>query len=206
MVALNVGQDFKQRWLKTPEAVRQAYLDDLHRICDVLKPEVQLQAWIERDKNEQKQSFEKIDVAYAELKAQLIEEARIRHQQALEKKLEDKRAEEAAYAKQLQLDEERKFAEQAQALLKISQSLDLETKKYANRYDKNPNSLSSNIANQLNIKDDQILSELESIKIRLELEAEGLIEQAVTVFRAKLHTIAQEEIEYILSKSEASKD
>ena len=50
MVALNVGQDFKQRWLEAPEAVRQAYLDDLHRIFDILKPEVQLQAWIERDK------------------------------------------------------------------------------------------------------------------------------------------------------------
>ena len=71
MVALNVGQDFKQRWLEAPEAVRQAYLDDLHRIFDILKPEVQLQAWIERDKQEQQKSLQKIDVAYAELKAKL---------------------------------------------------------------------------------------------------------------------------------------
>ena len=200
MVALNVGQDFKQRWLEAPEAVRQAYLDDLHRIFDILKPEVQLQAWIERDKQEQQKSLQKIDVAYAELKAQLIEEARIRHQQALEKKLEDKRAEEAAFAKQLQLDEERKFAEQARELQIIRQDLVQETQSYTNRYEKNP----KNIADNLSVKDSEMLSELDSVRIRLELEAESLIEQAVTVFRAKLHAATQEEIEYILKSSKFS--
>ena len=33
------------------------------------------------------------------------------------------------------------------------------------------------------IEDQQILSELESVRVRLELEAESLIEQAVTVFQ-----------------------
>ncbi|MFP0792692.1 hypothetical protein ACLDZ0_19990, partial [Acinetobacter baumannii] len=28
MVALNVGQDFKKRWLNAPEAVRHAYQQD----------------------------------------------------------------------------------------------------------------------------------------------------------------------------------
>ncbi len=200
MVALNVGQDFKQRWLEAPEAVRQAYLDDLHRIFDILKPEVQLQAWIERDKQEQQKSLQKIDVAYAELKAKLIEEARIRHQQALEKKLEDKRAKEAAFAKQLQLDEERKFAEQAKELQIIRQGLVQETQSYTNRYEKNP----KNIADNLSVKDSEMLSELDSVRIRLELEAESLIEQAVTVFRAKLHAATQEEIEYILKSSKFS--
>ena len=200
MVALNVGQDFKQRWLEAPEAVRQAYLDDLHRIFDILKPEVQLQAWIERDKQEQQKSLQKIDVAYAELKAKLIEEARIRHQQALEKKLEDKRAEEAAFAKQLQLDEERKFAEQAKELQIIRQDLVQETQSYTSRYEKNP----KNIADNLSVKDSEMLSELDSVRIRLELEAESLIEQAVTVFREKLHAATQEEIEYILKSSKFS--
>ena len=200
MVALNVGQDFKQRWLEAPEAVRQAYLDDLHRIFDILKPEVQLQAWIERDKQEQQKSLQKIDVAYAELKAKLIEEARIRHQQALEKKLEDKRAKEAAFAKHLHLDEERKFAEQAKELQIIRQDLVQETQSYTNRYEKNP----KNIADNLSVKDSEMLSELDSVRIRLELEAESLIEQAVTVFRAKLHAATQEEIEYILKSSKFS--
>ena len=202
MVALNVGQDFKQRWLEAPEAVRQAYLDDLHRIFDILKPEVQLQAWIERDKQEQQKSLQKIDIAYADLKAQLIEEARIRHQQALEKKLEDKRAEEAEFAKQLQLDEEQKFAEQAKELQLIRQDLVQETQSYTNRYEKNPKS----IADNLSVKDSEMLSELDSVRIRLELEAESLIEQAVTAFRAKLHAATQEEIEYILKSSKFSDD
>ena len=200
MVALNVGQDFKQRWLEAPEAVRQAYLDDLHRICNVLQPNVQLNVWIEQDKRAQQASYQKIDTAYAELKAQLIEEARIRHQQALEKKLEDKRAEEAAFAHQLQLDEERKRAEQAQELQTIRQSLVQETQEYTNRYEKNP----THIADHLSLADHQMLSELESLRVRLELEAESLVEQAVTVFRAKLHKSAQEEIEYILKNSDLS--
>lgn len=42
------------------------------------------------------------------------------------------------------------------------------------------------------------------MRVRLELEAESMIEQAVTVFRAKLHAIAQDEIEYILKNSQFS--
>ena len=34
--------DFKQRWLNVPDAVRQAFIDDLSRVCDVLKPETGL--------------------------------------------------------------------------------------------------------------------------------------------------------------------
>ncbi len=41
-MALNVGPDFKQRWLNVPDAVRQAFIDDLSRVCDVLKPETGL--------------------------------------------------------------------------------------------------------------------------------------------------------------------
>ena len=46
-MALNVGQDFKKRWLDTPEAVRQTFVDDLNRICDLLSPvTVSLTGWI----------------------------------------------------------------------------------------------------------------------------------------------------------------
>jgi len=48
-VALNVGQDFKQRWLNVPDAVRQAFIDDLNRVCNVLKPETNIQKWLEKD-------------------------------------------------------------------------------------------------------------------------------------------------------------
>ena len=206
-MALNVGQDFKQRWLDVPEAVRQVFIDDLHRVCNVLKPETNIQKWLEKDKEAQQHSFEKIERAYVERKAQLIEEARIRKQLALEKSLANKRAEQAAYAQALQSDEARQFAEQTQTLAFIRQTLDHETHIYTARYHKNPEGSALNFSKgMLSIPDTAMLSELESVRLRLELEAETLIEQAVTVFRAKLHQASQEEIDYILKNSDLSKE
>lgn len=206
-MALNVGQDFKQRWLDVPDAVRQAFMDDLHRVCNVLKPETNIQKWLEKDHEAQKQSFEKIERAYVERKAQLIEEARMRKQRALEQSLENKRAEQVAYAQALKLDEERQFAEQTQTLAFIRQTLDHETQVYTARYHKNPEGSALNFAKGMrSIPDTKILSELESVRLRLELEAETLIDQAVTVFRAKLHQASQEEIDYILKNSKLSNE
>ena len=206
-MTLNVGSDFKQRWLTAPQAVRQTFMDDLHRICEVLQPETQLHHWIAEDQRAQQQSHEKIEQAYAELKARLIEEARQRRQLALEKKLEQQRAEQAAYAAQLQQDEVQRFAEQTQALELMRQSLDQEISNYTARYEQNPE-LPGVTFNQAvtAVSDDKITSELESVRLRLELEAETQIEQAVTVFRARLHAAAQEEIDYILKKSNFSKE
>ena len=204
-MTLNVGSDFKQRWLTAPQAVRQTFMDDLHRICEVLQPETQLHHWIAEDQRAQQQSHEKIEQAYAELKARLIEEARQRRQLALEKKLEQQRAEQAAYAAQLQQDEAQRFAEQTQALELMRQSLDQEISNYTARYEQNPE-LPGVTFNQAvtAVSDDKITSELESVRLRLELEAETQIEQAVTVFRARLHAAAQEEIDYILKNSNFS--
>ncbi len=204
-MALNVGQDFKQRWLNVPEAVRQAFIDDLHRVCNVLKPETNIQKWLEKDKEAQQLSYEKIERAYIERKAQLIEEARLRKQRALEQSLDKKRAAQAAYAQALQLDEARQFAEQTQTLAFIRQTLDHETHVYTARYHKNPEGSALNFSKgMLSIPDTAMLSELENVRLRLELEAETLIEQAVTVFRAKLHQASQEEIDYILKNSDLS--
>ncbi|WP_291340724.1 cell division protein BlhA [Acinetobacter sp. UBA801] len=206
-MTLNVGSDFKQRWLTAPQAVRQTFMDDLHRICEVLQPETQLHHWIAEDQRAQQQSHEKIEQAYAELKARLIEEARQRRQLALEKKLEQQRAEQAAYAAKLQQDEAQRFAEQTQALELMRQSLDQEISNYTARYEQNPE-LPGVTFNQAvtAVSDDKITSELESVRLRLELEAETQIEQAVTVFRARLHAAAQEEIDYILKNSNFSKE
>ena len=197
-MALNVGPDFKQRWLEAPEAVRQAYLDDLQRICDVLKPETLLDKWVVDDQQKQQKSLEKIDDAYAELKARLIEEAKIRHQEALERKLKQKRAEQEAYAKQLLIDEERRFAAETLKLEKLRYTVDHEIRQYASRYTKNPNSVGYYLTQTLNRPEHEVIDQIDSLKIRLELEADTLIEQAVTIFRAKLHTATKEEIEYLL--------
>ncbi|EOR02320.1 cell division protein BlhA [Acinetobacter genomosp. 15BJ] len=205
-MALNVGQDFKKRWLNAPEAVRQTYQDDLARICDLLLPQTLTQTWTQHEENAQQLSQQRIDQAYADLKADLIEQARIRKQLALEKALEEKRAAEAAYAAQLQADEARQFEQQTENLLALRGHIDQEIAQQTERYQSNPEQPSVDYARgqSMVIDDQQILSELESVRVRLELEAEGLIEQAVTVFRAKLHALAQDEIDYILKNSEFS--
>lgn len=205
-MALNVGQDFKKRWLNAPEAVRQTYQDDLARICDLLLPQTLTQTWMQHEENAQQLSQQRIDQAYADLKADLIEQARIRKQLALEKALEEKRAAEAAYAAQLQADEARQFEQQTENLLALRGHIDQEIAQQTERYQSNPEhpNIDYSQAQRVVIDDQQILSELESVRVRLELEAEGLIEQAVTVFRAKLHALAQDEIDYILKKSKFS--
>ncbi|WP_336170009.1 cell division protein BlhA [Acinetobacter sp. 161(2023)] len=206
MVALNVGQDFKKRWLNAPEAVRHAYQQDLARICDLLEPQTPIQLWVLNDEKAQLESQQKIEQAYADRKAELIEQARIRRQLALEKALADKRASEAAYAAELQADEIRKFNEQTEILHTLRNHLEQEVAEQTARYQKNPETPVVNYSAgvKLSITDDQILSELESLRLRLELEAESLIEQSVTAFRAKLNSAAQEEIEYILKNSKFS--
>ena len=205
-MALNVGQDFKKRWLNAPEAVRQTYQDDLARICDLLLPQTSIQNWTQHEEIAQQGSQQRIDQAYAELKAELIEQARIRKQQALEQALAEKRAAEAAYAAQLQADEARQFEQQTENLVALRGHIDQEIAQQTERYQTNPEQPSVDYARgqTVMVDDQQILSELESVRVRLELEAEGLIEQAVTVFRAKLHALAQDEIEYVLKNSDFS--
>ncbi len=205
-MALNVGQDFKKRWLNTPETVRQTYQEDLARICDLLLPQTQIQTWVHHEEKAQQRSQQRIDQAYANLKAELIEQARIRKQLALEKALEEKRAAEAAYAAQLQADELNQFEQQTENLVALRHHIDQEIAQQTERYQANPEQPSIDYAQgqRVQIDDQQIRSELESVRVRLELEAESLIEQAVTVFRAKLHALAQDEIDYILRNSEFS--
>lgn len=203
-MALNVGPDFKQRWLKVPEAIRQTFIDDLGRVCDVLNPSTDIQHWLVNDQQQQQVSFDKIESAYADLKAQLIEDARIRKQLALEKALEEKREAEQAYAEQLRRDEELRFAAQTQALTMMQHNLDREVQHYAARYHKNPETGLAGLSQSLSVSEGQMLSELESVRVRLELEAETQIEMAVSDFRAKLKTAAQEEIDYILENSNFS--
>jgi len=205
-VALNVGPDFKQRWLTAPEAVRQTFIDDLHRISEVLQPDSDLKRWVEYDQQQQQQSFQKIDQAYAELKIQLIEEARIRRQQMLEQRLAQQRTDQAAYAQALYQDELQQFAAQTETLASLRTQLDQEILDYTARYQKNPENGSFNFAKGVRIADEQILSELDSVRVRLELEAETRIEEAVQQFRSQLQAAAQEEIEYILKHSQFSKE
>lgn len=204
-MTLNVGQDFKKRWLDTPEAVRQTFVDDLNRICDLLSPITDIPNWLDNDQRQMQVAQLKVEQAYADLKAQLIEEARLRKQLALEKSLAEKRAQQQAYNSALIKDELLQFEQQKNTLQGLRQHIDTEILQYSEKYTKNPDTPAIDYANgQFRVDDTQIISELESVRLRLELEAETQIEQAVEAFRAKLQTAAKEEIEYILANSNFS--
>ncbi|RZG88501.1 hypothetical protein EXE10_02740 [Acinetobacter sp. WCHAc060033] len=204
-MTLNVGQDFKKRWLDTPEAVRQTFVDDLNRICDLLSPVTDIPNWLDNDQRQMQVAQLKIEQAYADLKAQLIEEAQLRKQLALEKSLAEKRAQQQAYNSALIKDELLQFEQQKQTLQNLRQQIDSEILEYSDKYTKNPDTPAIDYANgQFRVDDAQIVSELESVRLRLELEAETQIEQAVEAFRHKLQIAAKEEIEYILANSNFS--
>lgn len=202
-MTLNVGQNFKKRWLNAPDAVRQSFLDDLNRISELLDPASNIQAWLDHDQRAMQISQLNIENAYAQLKAQLIEANRLRKQHALEKSLEEKRAKEQAYQQQLLQDELKQFQQQTVLLKDLSQHIEIEVSEYSNRYSRNPDQPAIDYSRgQFLVSDSEIITELDTIRLRLELEAETQIEKAVSEFRDKLMLAAKDEIEYILKNTE----
>jgi len=204
-VALDVGADFEKRWLNAPQAVRQTYIDDLSRICELFATDVRLENWLSYNKQAQRQSYEKIENAYAELKAELVEQARIRRQHALEQSLAKKRAQQQAYLDDLQLDERLQYQQQTQQLQALQQQLSQESHHYTERYTPTPKLRFEPNANT--VISPEIQQALDNLKIRLELEAEGLIEQiqqSVNSLNQKIQQAADEEIRYILEQHPSS--
>lgn len=205
-MTLNVGQDFKKRWVSAPDAVRQGFLDDLSRISTLFNADTKIQDWLDNDQRAMQVNQLKVEQAYADEKALLIEAARVRKQLALEKSLAEKRQKQHDYALQLQQDEQHRFEAQIGSLNVIREQLDLEVVAYADRYTLNPAVPAIDYAKgQFHVSDEQITSELDSIRLRLELEAESQIEEAVDALRLKLKAAATEEIDYILKHVDLSK-
>ncbi|MHA3052929.1 hypothetical protein [Acinetobacter sp. ANC 4640] len=204
-MALDVGADFEKRWLNAPQAVRQTYINDLTRICELLSTDVRLEDWLSNNKQAQLQSYETIENAYAELKAQLLEEARIRRQHALEQSLAKKRAQQQAYIDDLQLDERLQHQAQTQQLQALQQQLGQESRAYSERYTTTPKLRFEATTNS--VISPEIQHALDNLKIRLELEAESLIEQiqhSVTSLNQKIQQAADEEIRYLLEQHPSS--
>lgn len=204
-MALDVGADFEKRWLNAPQAVRQTYIDDLSRICELFATDVRLENWLSYNKQAQRQSYEKIENAYAELKAELVEQARIRRQHTLEQSLAKKRAQQQAYLDDLQLDERLQYQQQTQQLQALQQQLSQESHHYTERYTPTPKLRFEPNANT--VISPEIQQALDNLKIRLELEAEGLIEQiqqSVNSLNQKIQQAADEEIRYILEQHPSS--
>ena len=200
-MTLNVGQDFKQRWLATPMAVRQVYLDDLARICDLLQPEMDSHQWLEQDQRAIIESETRIQQGYLDYQAELLAAKRLRERLALEAKLAAKREQEAAKIAEFQAEEQRKQQAQDQLLnmLRVQQAQYLTT--YIARYQKNPEQNYPHFNKEFKVPDTSMLSELESVRLRLELEAESVIEAKVAELRRLLQTAAKEEIALALQNS-----
>ncbi|WP_343597458.1 hypothetical protein [Acinetobacter sp.] len=207
-MALDVGADFKKRWLNAPQAVRQTYLNDLTRICELLNHDTRLDTWLSYNKQAQLESYATIENTYADLKAQLIEEARLRKQRELEQSLANKREQQQQFARQLQQDEQQQQHTQTETLQHLQQQVLSEFQDYATRYQKNQiQQVAVNIPKvqpkPATVVTPELQEALDNLKIRLELEAESLIEQieaAVKGFNLKLQQAAEEEIAYLLKQ------
>lgn len=208
-MTLNVGQGFKQRWLDAPEALRLGMLDELYRVCDLLSSDVSLEQWQDHDQRAMQIAQLNVEQAYATQKAELIEAARLRKQHKLEQSLTDRRQQQQAYILQLQQDELNRQNQQNQELRLIAVQVAQESRLYSARYSANPTQTHANTHIDVNTQaqattasldlnsQQRLMAEIENIRIRLELEAEMLIEQTLRNFKNQLNAAVQDEVELI---------
>lgn len=199
-MSLNIGENFKQRWLDTPEPVRQIFCDELQHICDLLEPDTQFHKWQHQEAILQQKHRKIIEQAYEQLKQEILteqarvaEERRQQRQAELEQQLADKRALEAARLELLRVQEQHKIQQDQLQLQQIAKDLehDLRVQSAAEiaRFE----------ATQSKQFNRQKLS-LEEIKLRLEIEAEQMIDQMLQDVKQQLKLAAKEEIDLLLTQ------
>ena len=206
-MALNVGENFTQRWLATPEAVRQTFCDELNHICDLLDSTEHISKWQYQDAVLQQKNKKVIERAYAELEQQILaeqarlaEERKRQRQAELEHALAEKRALEAKQVAELEAQEQQQAQHQDAYLQQLAQEL-------------HQQSASSNLDNlrQFNTQDVKQFNSIQhhdapptaehqDLRTRLELEAEFYIEQTLQQLKTKLQAAAQEEIAMIMTQ------
>ena len=211
-MALNVGENFTQRWLATPEAVRQTFCDELNHICDLLDSTEHISKWQYQDAVLQQKNKKVIERAYAELEQQILaeqarlaEERKRQRQAELEQALAEKRALEAKQVAELEAQEQQQAQYQdaylqqlAQELHQQSTSSNLDSLRKFNTQDvKQFNSIQHHEAPPT--------AEHQDLRTRLELEAEFYIEQTLQQLKTKLQAAAQEEIALIMAQQNGVK-
>lgn len=184
-------KNFKQRWYDAPPVVRQVFHNDLARIEQLLELDTDFEQWQRHEEKASQQSQLLIEQTYLDM----IQHLKLRKQNllqlVLEKKLAQKRAEQVAHSQKLQQDELQQNIAQTEMLQQIGVQIQQESTEYADRYHKTPPIVSPN-AGELN-------QQIESLRLRLELEAEEKIQEMVQQYRQQLRKIAKDEIEYLLS-------
>ena len=206
-MALNVGENFTQRWLATPEAVRQTFCDELNHICDLLDSTEHISKWQYQDAVLQQKNKKVIERAYAELEQQILaeqarlaEERKRQRQAELEHALAEKRALEAKQVAELEAQEQQQAQHQdaylqqlAQELHQQSTSSNLDSLRQFNTQDVKQ-------FNSIQHHDAPPTAEHQDLRTRLELEAEFYIEQTLQQLKTKLQAAAQEEIAMIMAQ------
>lgn len=197
-MALNVGENFKQRWLNTPNAVRQTFCDELIHISALLDAETSVAAWQQQDILLQHQHRKQIKQAYEQLKQQLLaeqarqlEEQKRQHQAALEAKIEHARQLERERIERLRWEEHQQKLHELQKLEEISAQLKTELKQYSTAEIAH---FDTRFAKQFN----QTRLSLDDIQLRLEIESDGMIDRLLADFRIQLKQAAQEEIDLLI--------
>lgn len=198
-MALNVGENFKQRWLNTPEAVRQTFCDELQHISVLLEPDTVFTTWQQHDTLLQHQNRKQIKHAYEELKQQIIaeqhrlaEERKQQRQKQLEERIEQDRTRERERIERLRWEEIQRENYELQQLEKIAEQLQTELKQQT------VGSIAifdTRFAKQFN----QQRLNLDDIQLRLEIESDAMIEQLLAGLRIQLKSAAQEEIQLLIS-------
>lgn len=200
-MALQIGQDFKQRWLNTPVAARQTYIDDLTRICNLLSEDVQLDEWQAQEQQAQAQAKEQIKQAYQDLATQIREDARLKHRKQIELRLAQQRQKQQEFMASLEQQFQHHATEQKQHLQHAKQQLEQNTQDNIAQYAPAPLTPTVSNTESVALSQPAVQQALENVQVRLELEAEELIahiQQSIQAFNSNLQKAAEEEVELIL--------
>lgn len=200
-MALQIGQDFEQRWLNTPVAARQTYIDDLTRICNLLSEDVQLDEWQAQESEAQTQATEQIKQAYQDLAAQIREDARLKHRKHIELRLAQKRQKQQDFMASLEQQFQKNAQEQQHLLFNTAQQLKQNAQDYIAQKPARPLTAITTDTQSAALSQPAVQQALENVQVRLELEAEELIahiQQSIQAFNSNLQKAAEEEVELIL--------
>lgn len=224
-MALNVGEHFKQRWLNTPEAVRQTYCDELKFICNLLEPDTLIHKWQSQEVLLQQRNHQITERAYKQLKQELLaeqkrraEELKRQRQAELEQALAAKRAQQQAILAAQEQQEKVREQQQTEFLRQLAAELHQQSLQHASasiaKFDVSQVKQYQHANAETSFPhakvpaDDQSLSvdptdtvpQATDLKIRLELEAEYYIEHTLAQLKCTLQAAAQEEIALILAQ------
>lgn len=207
-MALNVGENFKQRWLDTPLAVRECYERELRHICELLEPTSYYDYWLKNHKQLEQQNQLDCQKAYAERKQQILDEqayqAELRRQQRqaeLEQALALQRQAQQQAVLQLQQDEQQQQQLQLQALQAYAVQLQQEQVEVAQvNLSQAPNLANATSINQLKL--DKKYSD--RLAQRLTQACAQWIEQSTLQLKGHLQQIASDEIAKISAEITAT--